>query len=124
MNTEAGGESRLASFMLLLLLTLVFFPTEKADLFEINRLYSDTCEPSLIQVIVWDWHEPSHKYRCQGWISLDNPTKYPRRTINGWRLLINNKEVEAKFLYKTYTYFDPEVADRELFPPENRRFYK
>ena len=77
-------------------------------------------EPTLSQVIYWQWHGSG--YRVVAWRILkdDPPVRDSRGAVD--RQLVGGRIVEtrAPILIETNTTYDPEVADRADWPEELR----
>ena len=89
------------------------------DVLERNTVVSEDGRETLKQWIVWDFDHGDGVHRCQWW--APDRGEEVRRTQDGWRVTVDGRRIVARWYRETRTRFDPEVADRDLWPVENRR---
>ena len=97
----------------------------EVDRLERNHVLCESGE-SLDQVIAWNWCPVRGEYTCYGWVltaKCGEPTPHNGR----WRVYWPKRgacselvAVSAGRCCETWTFFDPEVRDREFVRPENR----
>lgn len=101
--------------------------TDRFDLIELNHF--DAEDGGFDQVIFWNWMPDYRRFRVEAWVMLDRNTPSHTSAIrkNGPRYVFERLEtggllrrVEAKLFRETWTTYDPERLDKELFP-ENLR---
>ena len=92
---------------------------ETVDCIELNRTYDECGQLVFTQWILWDWNGARHD--VVAW-RLDKPDMHfqeRRLTLTwyegGWR------QVKAKYWRETWEQFDPELAEREILPKQQRR---
>jgi hypothetical protein len=102
-------------------------PLDTADLIELNHVYDLEGRKAFDQVILWDWHEAEEAFRVVAWRLWKSPAQTPERDWlrGGYQMLwddINGPRlVRSTSFHETWTQYDPELEDRQLFPPERRR---
>jgi len=102
-------------------------PLDTADLIELNHVYDLEGRKAFDQVILWEWHEAKEAFRVVAWRLWKSPAQTPERDWlrGGYQMLWDDvngpRLVRATSFYETWTQYDPELEDRQLFPPERRR---
>ena len=114
----------------LALLALTMLPVEgviddRCDVIEINSLYDGEGGLVFQQIIFWDWGGRTGR-RVVAWRLWKDPTKTPTRKHTGeWEVVWQDgkvlRRVTACCFRRTWTQFDPELADRKNFPRDKRR---
>lgn len=101
------------------------FDVVAADAIEINHVCDlDECRVTFEQVVLWDLIDG--QYHVVHWVPLSKCSQVHRRgdyyaiQISPERAS-NRKIALAPAYLETWTLYDPEIADRELYPVENRR---
>lgn len=106
--------------LLVLLLFITIVPTvNRYDVIEHNTFCDEDGREVMQQWIAWDWASIDGVHRCQWWARASG--EIPTRTADGWRVTVGGKRIEARAYRVTRTVGDPEVADRSVWPVENRR---
>lgn len=91
----------------------------RCDRIELNRVYNDDGQLWLEQVIFWRW-EPAVGWACEGWRRLDHGRL--RKTPHGWRWEEpRHATIEAPVMRQTWTQYDREVENHEVWPIERRK---
>lgn len=100
---------------------------DRVDVLELNRVYDDEGRPVLTQMIFWDWHERDARLHVVAWRLWKDESPLPTRdwSCGEFVLLWNDgellREVRAAAWRESWTQFDPELHDRNVFSKENRR---
>lgn len=95
------------------------------DLLERNHVHDPhTGRCVLVQWVAWEYHAEDGRHHVVAWW-LDRLPCALVRTPRGYRLVWTTREdlhqVDAAGYVETWTTFDPELADREVWPVEWRR---
>lgn len=115
---------------ILTLLTLTACPLERSlidyvDVIELNHVHSETGHPYLHQWIFWHWNHAQRRYEVVAWRRVGYEHYYWRgktlRFIDGVIEGKVEREIRAVSFRETWTFDDPEVADRQVLEIENRR---
>lgn len=102
------------------------------DLMDLNHCVRPGAEDKaeLTQVIFWDWNAEYRRYEVQAWVltqrtyvwNFDMPYK---RSDGRWEVRFKdgttNRIVICKLFRETHTNFDPDIANKKLFPEKQRR---
>jgi hypothetical protein len=111
------------AFVLALALTAPTLSQQVAhcDLVEVNTWGNG----EYTQCIFYDWSEQRRRYDIREWMLIKDESHYPSRTRDGYRVVWyegeTRYEVRAKCRSITETPYDPELAERERLPQEQRR---
>lgn len=117
--------------LVLLLALTAYIPVETVardhvTQIEVNRFYNGHGKLIFVQVIFWD-HDNYQEPTVVAWrfIKTGQRKPYYDRKRHRWYLRWHDgdtlREVTATVQKETWTQFDPEVADREFVPMEQRR---
>lgn len=122
--------------MTLLALILCIIPHDEplvdaCELVEINHLYTTGDVPPKVQftqVIWWEACDDGTVYRVVSWRLVKCPTMRPFRYGGSWRVVWLDggeygvlRRVDSRFFRETFTFYDPELQDRQRHPKEQRR---
>ena len=100
---------------------------DHVDLIELNHFYDDNGRLVLDQLIYYDWSYEDNRFQVRAWRlfkkdsqlpvynSLDK--NYAARWYDGQIL----RKVYAKHFRETWTYYDPELTEREFLGKDKRR---
>lgn len=93
------------------------------DLIELNHCYNEEGLPIYHQYIFWKW-DGQLGYRVQAYRVLKGQFSGPCRYRSGYRARwCDNgvfREITAPYFRETWTQYDPELDDRQVFPMEKR----
>jgi hypothetical protein len=117
---------------LILLATLPHAPdtlTDRVDCIELNHVQCEwTGAVKLNQVIYWRWNAEHSRYNVTAWRMVDKRPSLIRRHGRGWIETredgVIRREVHAEQFRETWTFEDPEIADRQCVSLEMRRGLK
>jgi hypothetical protein len=114
-----------------LLLAILPSPAEalvdRCDLAEVNHFFDEQGRLVFDQVIYYDWSPAAGRYQVRAWRLIKSPDAIPRRDWQrgGWRAVWQDgdalRDVSAAHFRETWTQHDPELAEREHLPKEQRR---
>ncbi|MBI1249471.1 hypothetical protein GC197_16725 [bacterium] len=99
---------------------------DRVDLIEINHLYDLQGRLVINQLIFYQWDNASQRFQVRAWRLLKTDDQLPRKSWNKdqyiclWRDMNVHRKVYADNVRETWTTYDPEVMERNLFPIENR----
>ncbi|MCC9608530.1 hypothetical protein LOC68_09810 [Blastopirellula sp. JC732] len=116
--------------MVTLLLLFAALPMEAAtvdrvDLIEVNHYYDAQGRHVIDQLIFWDWDRD--RFQIRAWRLIKNESQLPTRDwdrdqyVCYWRDLTQLRKVYAPQKRETWTNYDPEVLEREIYPRERRQ---
>lgn len=114
--------------MTLAILVLAVMPEaaqlNRVSVIERNSVYDESGEKRLEQVIWWQWN--GKRYECRGWQQAASVQVTASRGgwLSVWEWRNRRRVAWAPHLMETHTRYDPEVADREKLPCEDRRAWK
>lgn len=99
-------------------------PVVEVDRLERNHVIELDGREQLDQVIAWDFCPVRGDFCCRGWV-LTERCEPPAPTARGqqvaWPLPNGGlRHVRARSACETWTFFDPEVRDRDYLPIERR----
>ncbi|PQO38724.1 hypothetical protein C5Y96_02255 [Blastopirellula marina] len=100
---------------------------DQVDLVEVNHVYDSSGHPVLDQVIFYQWSHVDARYQVVAWRLLRSPGQVPRRVWNQrvyvarWFDAEMLRNVIAGQYRETWTTYDPEMAERAIYPIEYRR---
>lgn len=103
---------------------------ERADVIEVNRYHDADGNLVFTQVIFWEWS--GEDFRVFAWRMVKSPRQLPvvehrqGYTANpGYKMTwIDNghlRSVRSPSVRYTWTQYDPELRDRKIFSPDERR---
>jgi hypothetical protein len=123
--------------MMLLWLLIAVVPVDEAlrdhvDLIEINHVYNDLGQPVFDQLIFWEWCSAAARWQVRAWrmakgAGIDRAVPLPERDWQrgGYVLLWRDGDrlriVRAAAVRETWTQYDPEMVEREVWPVDRRR---
>ena len=99
---------------------------DAVDLIELNHFYDDHGRLVFDQVIFYDWSAAESRYNVRAWRLVKNPSQLPQRdwATGGYSAMWQDGEqlrnVQSKAMRETWTQWDPELAEREYRPKEQR----
>jgi len=85
--------------------------TMQVDLVEVNHTHDADGKFRFTQIIAWNWSHDYRRYDVVTWWMPNNLSEYQSK--NGMRIIGQSKR-------QTWTNYDPEVRNRDLFPCDNR----
>lgn len=104
---------------------------ETCDVVELNHFYDEEGRLVFDQVIFYDWDRSAGRHQVRAWRLVKHADQIPRRTYGkggGWVICWQDGEVfrdiRAAAFRETWTQEDPELAEREFLPKEQRRELK
>jgi hypothetical protein len=101
--------------------------TEQVDLVEVNHFYDDQGRHVFDQMIFYDWSSLRNRYQVRAWRLVKSVTQLPQKKWNQeayvatWQDGEVFREVQARTMRESWTQYDPELAEREFLPKEQRR---
>ncbi len=102
----------------------------QVDVIELNHLLQP-CDGSVIleQWVLWDRCKRTNQYRVVAWKMYSDGVVRLRKRPGGWELHLRNNKgkhwyVRAPEFRETFTFKDPEVANRKEWPIDWRRGLK
>jgi hypothetical protein len=106
---------------------------EKVDVIEINHFYDENGTHVFNQMIFREWVPKDSRFQIIGWRLMKEdrggPSKIPqvKWNPNGEKTYVSIwndgeflRKIEAQSMTETWTQYDPEVLERNIFPKENR----
>jgi len=110
---------------------LGFMPTDPAlldqvDLVEVNHVSDTSGRPVLDQVIYYRWSHADARYQVVAWRLLRSPQQVPQHDwnqgmyVSRWFDADLLRKVIAGQRRETWTTYDPEMAERTIYPIEFR----
>jgi hypothetical protein len=99
----------------------------EVDLIELNHYFDLKGRKVFSQLIFWRWDVECDDYVVIDWKLYKHPSQTPRKNWESNRFEViwidgdYLRRVIARQSATTYTYFDPEVTNRCLHPPEFRK---
>ena len=103
-----------------------FCVKDRVDLVEINHLYDLNGRLVINQLIFYEWDSASQRFQIRAWRLLKTNSQLPRRCwekdcyVCHWRDMNVMRKVYADNVRETWTTYDPEVLERNMFPIEQR----
>lgn len=100
---------------------------DQVDLVEVNHFYDEHGRLVFDQIIFYDWCSSQSRYNVRAWRLLKTPTQIPHRSrehggfIAVWYDGEDLRKVKADAIRESWTQHDPELAEREYLPKEQRR---
>ncbi len=100
------------------------------DVVELNHFYDENCRLVFDQLIFYDWNHRQARYQVLAWRLAKTTDSLPVRDWSGggyvcfWQDggetgLI--RKIRAKSMRESWTQWDPELAERERLPKEQRK---
>lgn len=99
---------------------------ERVDLIEVNHFHDENGKLVFDQVIFYDWSPFEGHFHVRAWRLLKNNEQIPAKNYKtGLYVVIWHdgdylRKVTAPACYETWTQHDPELAEREFLPKEQR----
>ena len=113
---------------LLLLFATIPLPgvaREQCDLIEVNHFYDEHGRLVFDQVIFWDWSADDCRYNVRAWRLVKCSSQLPQRSGSGYDMTWQDgdlfRRVWSKQFSETWTQYDREICEREIFPKERRK---
>lgn len=100
--------------------------TDRVDLIEVNHFHDETGRLVLDQVIFYEWADSSQRLVVRAWRMIRHPHQIPHRSADGrgyeciWRDDQVMRCVKAPVMRETWTQVDPERANRQYLPQDER----
>ena len=100
---------------------------DHVDLVEVNHLYDLQGRLVFNQVIFYDWCPVQCRHQVRAWRLLKTDQQLPRmnwrsgRYETRWRDVNDYRHITAGERRETWTIYDPEILERNLFPLHFRR---
>jgi hypothetical protein len=101
--------------------------TDTVDVIELNHFFDEEGRPVFDQVIFWEWRQEQEAFHVLAWRLWKSPAQTPERDWQRgefrtlWFDADQLRDVRATSYRETWTQFDPELEDRQQFPPNRRR---
>ena len=101
--------------------------SEQVDLVELNHFYDDQGRHVFDQMIFYDWSAEHNRYQVRAWRLIKNASQQPRHDwdrdvyVATWQDGAVMRKVLAQSMKETWTQHDPELAEREHLPKDQRR---
>jgi hypothetical protein len=111
---------------LLLLSTVAPGPRSvPVDMIELNHFYGEDGRRVLSQWIFWEYSVRLKQFVVMDWVIHKPGMPRPTRINKTWRLPLCNKDmglavIQSSVYNVTHTQYDPEIKNRELWPPDKR----
>ncbi len=99
---------------------------DSVDLIEINHYHDARGEHVFDQLIFYDWSSQKRRFQVRAWRLIKSESQLPRRDyLQGtWIVRWHDdgvlREVTASSRRETWTQYDPELAERENLPQDQR----
>ena len=116
---------------------------DQADVTEVNHYFDQNGKLVLEQVIWWEWSDLESRYQVRDWRLLKSKAVFRNRKLTyfhpirrpqfdhrrdeyvmAWKDGEQYRIVRSVSMRETWTFYDPEVADRERLPRSDRRKLK
>ena len=103
--------------------------SDKVDLIEINHCYDEKGQLVFDQLLFYDWCPLKSHYDVRDWRLLKSPIQIPRRNhetggfVAVWRDGTTLRKVHAETIRESWTQYDPEIAEQQFLPKEQRRSF-
>lgn len=98
---------------------------DRCEVIEHNGFYDDQGHLVFDQLIFYDWSPERSRYQVRAWRLLKAQSQLPEFVNGQWRCQWLDGEttrcVTAPSYRRTWTQFDPELAERDVYPKEKRR---
>lgn len=99
---------------------------QRVDLIELNHFVDQEGREVFRQVIFYDWSSTYHRYHVRAWRLVKDPSQLPQRRWNPasyqctWHDDHQLRQVWSPSFRETWSQQDPERANRELLPEDQR----
>lgn len=100
---------------------------ERCDVIEHNSFYDEQGRLVFDQIIFYDWCPTAERLQVRAWRLVKGPGQIPEYDHGSaeWFCLWHDEDilrhVSAPSTRRTWTQFDPELAERDVYPKEKRR---
>lgn len=100
---------------------------DSVDLIEINHCYDEKGQLVFDQLLFYDWSPGEGRYEVRDWRLLKRPIQMPRRDhesglyVAVWHDGPVLRKVHASTVRESWTQYDPEIAEQEFLPKDERR---
>lgn len=102
---------------------------ESCDLIELNHFYDEKGSEVFIQNIFYDWSDRESRFNVRAWRLVKHESQLPYPAYGGGPKMYRalwldgdvNRLIYAPSYRETWTQYDPELAEREILPKEQRR---
>lgn len=97
------------------------------DKVEVNHFYNEEGQLVFDQLIWYDWSPKDHRDQVRAWRLVKTPETLPVRIqgtdtyLSWWADKDIERKVYARSRTETWTQYDPELAEREYLPKEERK---
>lgn len=101
--------------------------TDRVDLIEMNHFVDEEGREVFRQLIFYDWSPAHHRFHVRAWRLIKSETQLPQRRWNPdhyqctWFDDGVLRQVTAPIMRETWTQEDPERANRQHVPEDQRR---
>ena len=114
--------STMLAYLVLALQPMPVVVVDDCDLIDINHFYStESGERVFTQVIYSDYDHASGLYVVIGWRMFSSPHMRPIHGVAIWHDAGTLRKVRARVVIETWSTYDREVANREIWPANLRR---
>ncbi len=99
---------------------------QRVDLIELNHFIDDQGREVFRQIIFFDWSATHHRYHVRAWRLVKDASQLPQRNWepSGYQCTWHDdnqlRQVWAPSFRETWSQIDPERANRELLPEDQR----
>lgn len=100
---------------------------DRVDLLHVSFVYDAEGRPTLTQLIFEDWSEADGRYQVVAWRLIKSADIVPHfdwvrgQYVTCWHDGNLLRKVTAPAMRTSYLQYDPELAERELLPKNERR---
>lgn len=100
---------------------------EAVDLIEVNHFYDEQGRLVFDQAIFYEWSQKHDRYMIRAWRLVKNKSQLPQQDHRrgGWLTVWHDGEILRRVWSQSYresfTQYDPELAERDHLPKEQRR---
>lgn len=99
---------------------------DSVDLVEVNHYHDPRGQAVFDQLIFYDWSHQKRRFQVRAWRLIKSESQLPRRDHRDGHWLVRwhdeglLREVTAVSHRETWTRYDPELAERDYLPQEQR----
>lgn len=99
---------------------------QRVDLIELHHSYDEVGRHVFDQLVFYEWSHKRGTYRVIAWRMVKREAQLPKRTFTplGYRCLWQDdgvlREIWSPLFRETWSQFDPERANRKVFPEAGR----
>jgi hypothetical protein len=100
---------------------------DQVDCIEVNHFFDEHGKRVFDQCIFYDWDSDAGRYQVRAWRLLKTQDQWPLKDhrrgdyVAVWMDGDTLREVRAAAVRETFSTYDPELAEREFLPKEQRR---